>query len=197
MPRPQPDPDPDSFWPSCDEQPGVTIRPLSHADLTALVAHLDQHDRHQDLDDTPGRGEPAPVLAVRVRQRRPARRLRRRRVPASADRRVGRLDPRPALASGRGTDRWRSRLAADRPGHRPPVLRGRSGGGIRGGLGGAIPRLSQHPCLAAWGGWGAPHRAPARPAGAAGVGGAARPGHPWLSGQYRSSGDRPRRCGRD
>jgi hypothetical protein len=67
MPRPQPDPDPDSFWPSCDEQPGVTIRPLSHADLTALVAHLDQHDRHQDLDDTPGRGEPAPVLAVRVR----------------------------------------------------------------------------------------------------------------------------------
>src|SRR5215218_9634372 len=68
MPRPQPDPDPDGFWPSCDDQqPGVSIRPLSHADLAALLAHLNQHDRHQDPGDTLGSGVPAPVLAVRVR----------------------------------------------------------------------------------------------------------------------------------
>jgi hypothetical protein len=41
MPRPHPtqpaDPDPDRCWPSCDqEQPGVSIRPLTHADLQAL-----------------------------------------------------------------------------------------------------------------------------------------------------------------
>src|SRR5215217_1946385 len=55
MPRPQPDPDPDGCWPSCDDpQPGVSIRPLNHADLAALLAHLNT-------------GMPAPVLAVRVR----------------------------------------------------------------------------------------------------------------------------------
>jgi Nuclease-related domain len=75
MPRPQPDPDPHGSWPACDdEQPGVSIRPLSHADLAALLAHLDQHDRHldqhdrhQDLGETLGLGVPAPVVAVRVR----------------------------------------------------------------------------------------------------------------------------------
>jgi hypothetical protein len=65
MPRPQPDPDPDGFWPFCDDQqPGVSIRPLHHADLAALLAHLD-HD--QDPGDTLNSGMPAPVLAVRVR----------------------------------------------------------------------------------------------------------------------------------
>jgi hypothetical protein len=51
MPRPQPDPTPDrdGLWPSCDdERPGVSIRPLTHTDLPALLAHLDQHHRHQD-----------------------------------------------------------------------------------------------------------------------------------------------------
>jgi Nuclease-related domain len=63
---PQPDPDPGGFWPSCDdEQPGVSIRPLSHADLAALLAHLDQHN-HQDPGPLLGSGAPAPVLAVRV-----------------------------------------------------------------------------------------------------------------------------------
>jgi hypothetical protein len=65
MPRPQPDPDPDGFWPSCDDQqPGVSIRPLTHADLAALLAHLD-HDH--DPGDTLNSKVPAPVLAVRVR----------------------------------------------------------------------------------------------------------------------------------
>jgi Nuclease-related domain len=69
MARPQPDPspDPDGVWPSChDQQPGVSIRPLRHADLAALLAHLDQHG-HQDLDDLDGSGLPAPMVAVRVR----------------------------------------------------------------------------------------------------------------------------------
>jgi hypothetical protein len=66
MARLQPDPDPDGFWPSCEdeEQPGVSIRPLSHADLPALLADLD-HD--QDPSDTLSAGVSAPVVAVRVR----------------------------------------------------------------------------------------------------------------------------------
>jgi len=64
---PTPIRDPDGHWPPCDdEQPGVSIRPLSHADLAALLAHLDQHDH--DLDDSPAwPATPAPVVAVRVR----------------------------------------------------------------------------------------------------------------------------------
>ena len=63
---PMPIPDPDGRWPACDdEQPGVSIRPLSHADLAALLAHLRQHE--QDLADDPGPDAPAPVVAVRVR----------------------------------------------------------------------------------------------------------------------------------
>jgi hypothetical protein len=67
-----PTPDPDPYWPGCDdEQPGVSIRPLSHADLAALLAHLHQHDQDgdgQDLDDDPvWPAAPAPVVAVRVR----------------------------------------------------------------------------------------------------------------------------------
>jgi hypothetical protein len=59
----QPDADPDGFWPSCDDQqPGMSIRPLSQADLAALLAHL-----HQDQDHILGSGGPAPVVAVRVR----------------------------------------------------------------------------------------------------------------------------------
>ena len=67
-PQPNPSPDPDGVWPSCDHPPpGISIRPLTHADLTALLAHLDQHGHHQDLDDPDGSGMPAPVVAIRVR----------------------------------------------------------------------------------------------------------------------------------
>jgi Nuclease-related domain len=60
----QPIRDPDGQWPSYDdEQPGVSIGPLSHGDLAALLAHLD-HD--QDLDDDAGLTA-RPVVAVRVR----------------------------------------------------------------------------------------------------------------------------------
>ena len=59
MARPQPNPDPDGIWPSCDdEQPGVSIRPLRHADLAAF---LDQHNHHEDQGDILRSGVPAPV----------------------------------------------------------------------------------------------------------------------------------------
>jgi hypothetical protein len=42
MPRLQHHSHPDGFWPSCDDEPpGVSIQPFSHADLAALLAHLD------------------------------------------------------------------------------------------------------------------------------------------------------------
>jgi hypothetical protein len=59
---------PDSFRPSCDdEQPGVSIRPLSQADLAVLLAHLHQQDQGQKPGDMLGSGGSAPVVAVRVR----------------------------------------------------------------------------------------------------------------------------------
>ena len=59
----QPDFDPDGCWsPSDDERPGVSIRPLSQADLAALLAHLDH-----DQDHIHGSGGSAPVVAVRAR----------------------------------------------------------------------------------------------------------------------------------
>jgi hypothetical protein len=67
MPRPHPHPDRDQdrFWPSCDDQqPGVSIRPLTHADLAALLTHL---DHGHDPGDTRTSEIPAPVLARRVR----------------------------------------------------------------------------------------------------------------------------------
>jgi hypothetical protein len=64
---PMPIPDPDAAWPSCDDQqPGISIRPLRHGDLAALLDHLHQHD--QDLDGDPAwPAALAPVVAVRVR----------------------------------------------------------------------------------------------------------------------------------
>ena len=61
----QPDPGPDGFWSSCDDdQPGVSIRPLSQANLAALLAHL---HHLQDQDHILRSGGSAPVVAVRVR----------------------------------------------------------------------------------------------------------------------------------
>jgi Nuclease-related domain len=61
----QPDPHPDGVWPSCDDhQPGVSMRPLSQADLAALLAHL---HHHQDQNDILRSGGSAPVVTVRVR----------------------------------------------------------------------------------------------------------------------------------
>jgi hypothetical protein len=69
-----PQPDPDELWPACDEQPpGVSIRPLRHGDLQALLAHPHHHEQDdEDEGQLAGSGErrPAvggPVVAVRVR----------------------------------------------------------------------------------------------------------------------------------
>jgi hypothetical protein len=74
MARPHPaQPDPDDCWPHCDEQPpGISIRPLGHGDLQALLAHLNhhEHDQGEGLLAGPARSRPAaggPVVAVRVR----------------------------------------------------------------------------------------------------------------------------------
>jgi len=45
----------------------VSIRPLRHADLAALLAHLDQHQDQDQGADLRGSSLPAPVVAVRVR----------------------------------------------------------------------------------------------------------------------------------
>jgi hypothetical protein len=73
MPRPhpiQPDPHPEGCWRSCDEdQPGVSIRPLSQTDVQALLAHL-IHGCDHDQDEVFRAGRPpagGPVVAVRVR----------------------------------------------------------------------------------------------------------------------------------
>jgi hypothetical protein len=68
MPRPQPDPD--DRWPACDEEPpGISIRPLRHRDLQALLAHLahHEHDRDNGLGGEPWSAVGGPVVAVRVR----------------------------------------------------------------------------------------------------------------------------------
>jgi Nuclease-related domain len=74
MPRPHPtppDPEPDHYWPSYDEeQPGVSIRPLSDADLQALLAHLSHDDWDERLLTGRGWQRPSvgdPMVAVRVR----------------------------------------------------------------------------------------------------------------------------------
>jgi hypothetical protein len=57
-----PQPDPDDLWPDCDEQPpGVSIRPLRHGDLQALLAHLHHHEQ-DDEDEGLTCGAPAGQL---------------------------------------------------------------------------------------------------------------------------------------
>jgi hypothetical protein len=67
-------PEPDDRWPACEEQPpGISIRPLRHDDLPALLAHLNHHREHDQDEDllagSAGRRAAVggPVVAVRVR----------------------------------------------------------------------------------------------------------------------------------
>ncbi len=69
MPRPDPDPDPDRpfGWEDDDEPPGISIRPLRHADLAALLAQWDHDDHDQPVMlARPGRDRPAPTLRPAV-----------------------------------------------------------------------------------------------------------------------------------
>jgi Nuclease-related domain len=61
-----PEPDPDPSWQSCDDRPGVSIRPLSHAELRALLAHLG-HDQNEPAAPRPAPAAARPVVAVQVR----------------------------------------------------------------------------------------------------------------------------------
>jgi Nuclease-related domain len=70
-PHPTPQPDPDGLWPACGEEPpGISIRPLRHGDLHALLGHHEHDDEDEGRLVGPGGRRPAaggPVVAVRVR----------------------------------------------------------------------------------------------------------------------------------
>ena len=144
----QPDPAPDGFWSSCDdEQPGVSIRPLSQADLTGLLAHLDHEQDH-----IPGSGGSAPVVAVRVRASvgRPgasaAAEYRRHRTAERARWTHG-LPWRVAAVLGHG----RNRRAAGRPTRSGFSWAAGGGGCGRARLAASVPSQPGHPGLAARG----------------------------------------------
>src|SRR5215212_1096380 len=124
-------------WPFDDnDRPSGSVRPLSQADLQAILAHLGD-DPDQLLAGT---GADRPVVAVRVRATvgRPGR-LGPSEVAAAAGGRVDHLDPDPALAVGRHP---RNRLRWGNPWQpaRAPTGTGRCrAGGCGGRLGAAVP----------------------------------------------------------
>jgi hypothetical protein len=179
-------------WPFDEDRPSGSVRPpLRQADLQAILAHLNDDDPDQLLASTSaGR----PVVAVRVRanvgQPGGSAHAQWRRLRGG---RVGRLDPDPALAGGRHPRhrcRWGSPWP---PGGAPARPGGGRAHGHGGRLGAAVPAQPRRHRLAARGGRGAAHRSAARPPGAAGLGGPARPGRPREPGQLRPLGDRPGR----
>jgi hypothetical protein len=166
-------------WPFDDEdRPSGSVRPLSQADLQAILAHLGD-----DPDELrAGTSADQPVVAVRVR--------------ASVSR-----------PGGSAQARWRRLRAAEwaawtrtLPWRIAAILAIGAGGGALGSL--LAPRLGlvlgllaavaagwglrfrPSPDAVAWRRGGAAHRPTARPAGAAGVGGPARPGRPRQPGQH-------------
>ncbi len=176
-------------WPFDDDEdrPSGSVRPLSQADLQAILAHLDD-----DPDGLlAGTGADRPVAAVRVRASVGRPGASPRQVARDAGGRMGRLDSDPALA-----------VAA--------ILGIGAGGGLLGSLlaprlgwwsadsrpwrpaGGCGPAQPGRCGLAAWGGRGATHRPAARPAGAARAGWSCTTCCPRQPGQPRSPGDRPR-----
>jgi hypothetical protein len=158
MADPQPpQPDPDDLWPACDEQPpGVSIRPLGHGDLQALLAdlhHHDQDDEDKGLLAGPAGRRPAaggPVVALRVRASvgRPGAsahaEYRRRRAAERA-----RWTPRPALAGRCRAGRRRGRRAASHPARARPGRAARDSCRGRAGLAATVSSQRRHPGLAA------------------------------------------------
>jgi hypothetical protein len=147
-------------WPFDEDRPSGSVRPLSQADLQAILAHLNDDDPDQLLASTSaGR----PVVAVRVRanvgQPGGSAHAQWRRLRGG---RVGRLDPDPALAGGRHPRhrcRWGSPWP---PGGAPARPGGGRAHGHGGRLGAAVPAQPRRRRLAARGGRGAAHRSAAR-----------------------------------
>jgi hypothetical protein len=168
-------------WPFDDDEdrPSGSVRPLSQADLQAILAHLSD-----DPDELlAGTGADRPVVAMRVR--------------ASVGRPGGSAQARwrqeraAEWATWTRTLPWRvaATLGAGGAGAvvgslLAPRLSLVGAGGRSGRLGAAVPAQPRRRRLAAGGRGRATHRPPARAAGAAGVGGPARPGAPRQPGQH-------------
>jgi hypothetical protein len=160
-------------WPFDDDadRPSGSVRPLSQADLQAILAHLNSDDPDELLAGT---SADRPVVAVRVRASvgQPGRSAqatwrRMRAVEWAAWTRT--LPWRVAVILGVGAGgALLGSLLAPRLG----LVAGGPGG--RGGwLGAAVPAQPGRHRLAARGGWGATHRPAARFPGAAWMGGPA------------------------
>ena len=159
-------------WPfDDDDRPSGSVRPLSQADLQAILAHL-SHDPDELLAGT---SADRPVVAMRVRASvgRPG---------GSAQARLAADFGRPSGPSGSGLcpGGWPSSLvSALAAGFLGSLLAprlepgGRRAGGQRGRLGAAVPAQPGGRRLAAGGGGGAANCSAAWSAGAAGVGGPA------------------------
>src|SRR5512132_4137643 len=177
-------------WPfDDDDRPSGSVKPLSQADLQAILAHL-TNDPDQLLAGTDA-GRPMVAVRVRATVGRPGgsaqarwRRLRAAewatwtrtlpwRVAAILGIGISGGSPRPVAGAPAGPGGWRAR-------------------GHGSWLGAAVPAQPRRQRLAAGGGRGAMHRPPARATGKAGLGGPARPGYPWQPGQPRPRGDRAR-----
>jgi hypothetical protein len=175
-------------WPFDDEdRPSGSVQPLSQADLQAILAHFNS-DPDELLAGT-GADRPAEAVPVRASVGRPG---------GSAEAQWQRLRAAEWAAwartcPGGSPPPWASgpvgeSLAASWPPARDDRCRGRD---HRGRLGAAVPAQPRSGRLAARGRGGAMHRPPAGSAGAARLGGPARPGPAWQPGQPRPPGHRP------
>jgi hypothetical protein len=176
-------------WPfDDDDRPSGSVRPLSQADLQAILAHLG--DDSDELLAWTGADRPVVAVPVRASVGRPggSAQARWRRARASEWAAWTRTLPWRVAAilgigAGGGSPR-QPRSAQARAGPRRAGCRG-------GRLGTAIPAQPGRCRLAAQVGEGAAHRPTARPPRAARVGGPARPVRPQQPGQHRPPGDRP------
>jgi hypothetical protein len=181
-------------WPfDDDDRPSGSVRPLSQADLQAILAHLG--DDPEEL--LAGTGADRPVVAVRVRATvgRPggsAQAQWRRARAAEWTAWTRSLPWRVAATLGAAVaGAVLGSLLAGRLGLALSVLAALAAGGA------AVPAQPRRYRLATRGGGGAAYRPLVGWVGAAGVGGPARPGRPRQPGQPRPPGDRPGRGLRD
>jgi hypothetical protein len=189
MPSPA-SPDPRFPWEDDDPSPGISIRPLSHAELGALIAELKAADPDQPaqavLDHCLPTPAPAPLAAPRVRDTvgcpggsAEAEYRRRRRIERAAWARTLPLRLAGVLAAGIGA----SLLATQAVPHLGPIAGLLAAAGV-----GWLLRFRPSAETSAWrrgAGRGAAHRPAVGPLGPPRLGDPARPGHLRQPGQYR------------